>query len=141
MGGKRIVLLVALTIVAVAGTVGSTAEAGPSTYAVTDLGSLAPFFCGFNPGAGPAASSAHAFIYSLSSNAAYDLGTLGGSDSYAFGINDRGAVVGKAATPSDGYHAFRWTHPHGMQDLGPGTASAINRNGDIVGSSGGHAFV
>jgi len=37
-----------------------------------------------------------------------DLGTLGGNWSYAFGINDRGQVVGYGQTASGEIHAFMW---------------------------------
>src|SRR6516162_6587597 len=37
-----------------------------------------------------------------------DLGTLGGSRSFAFGINDQGQVVGYSYLPDGTYHAFLW---------------------------------
>jgi len=82
-----------------------------------------------------------------------DLGTLGGYDSAAFAVNNRGQVVGSALnTIPDPYtgmfsfsgatqaHAFRWTKSQGMQDLGTlgGTDSAafyINERGQIAGFS------
>lgn len=70
-----------------------------------------------------------------------DLGTLGGTSSAAFGINDNGQIVGSATTSSGDSHAFLWTAKKGMVDLGtlPGAtvsdAYAINANGDIVGDS------
>jgi probable HAF family extracellular repeat protein len=69
-----------------------------------------------------------------------DLGTLGGTQSEAFGINNLGQVVGWAFVPSGVEHAFLWTKAGGMQDLGTlgGTTSrayAINDNGQVVGSS------
>ena len=81
-----------------------------------------------------------------------DLGTLpGGSGSAAFGVNDRGQVVGCSYTnfcdPTNG-SAFLWTPdvPNGttgsMIDLGtlPGAsgseASGINNGGQVVGASG-----
>ncbi|MDB4869341.1 MAG: repeat protein [Gemmatimonadales bacterium] len=68
-----------------------------------------------------------------------DLGTLGGTDSEAFGINNLGQVVGWAFVPSGVEHAFLWTKATGMLDLGTlggsSRALAINDNGQVVGSS------
>lgn len=83
-----------------------------------------------------------------------DLGTLGGAESSASGVNDSGQVTGYAYTTGAAYHAFRIT-PVGatwavdanndgvndlMTDLGTlgGTNSwgrGINNNGDVVGES------
>ena len=68
-----------------------------------------------------------------------DLGTLGGTVSYARGINDSGQVVGYSYTSSGIYHAFLWQNGS-MTDLGTlgGTESyayGINNNGWIVGES------
>ena len=84
----------------------------------------------------------------------FDLGTLGGNDSIAFAVNNRGQVAGGALnTIPDPYaasvffvpgvtqvHAFRWTTSQGMQDLGTlgGTDSfafLINERGQIAGMS------
>jgi len=49
-----------------------------------------------------------------------DLGTLGGPDSTAQGINARGQVVGysnPAGSSNIQYHAFLWEASTGMQDL------------------------
>jgi probable HAF family extracellular repeat protein len=73
-----------------------------------------------------------------------DLGTLGGTFSQAFGINNKGSVVGLATLPGDTTaHAFMWRK--GMiTDLGTlaGTdtlpasgAYSINDNGEAVGFS------
>lgn len=70
-----------------------------------------------------------------------DLGTLGGTGSAAFGINDNGQIVGIAAISSGDFHAFLWTAKKGMIDLGtlPGAtvsdAYGVNANGEIVGDS------
>jgi probable HAF family extracellular repeat protein len=73
-----------------------------------------------------------------------DLGTLGGSISQAFGINNRGDVVGFATTAGDvSLHAFPWRDGL-MADLGtlgaPYTlpysiAVSINNSGKVVGNS------
>ena len=67
-----------------------------------------------------------------------DLGTLGGSSSQAYGINDAGQVVGKADTSSGLSHAFLWSQGT-MNDLGTvdgysySLAYSINNVGQAVG--------
>ena len=75
-----------------------------------------------------------------------DLGTLGGSDAMALGINERGLIIGNSytsTTPSDwcglATGGFLWERGR-MRNLGSlgGTCtqvSAINSHGQIVGSS------
>ena len=74
---------------------------------------------------------------------ATDLGNLGGSGlNIAFGINNRGQIVGQSGVP-DGvnFHAFLWTKEQGMKDLGvlpgdvQGWAETINDSGEAVGTS------
>jgi probable HAF family extracellular repeat protein len=70
-----------------------------------------------------------------------DLGTLGGSYSYGFGINAGGQVVGVSPTSTGQEHAFLYRNGT-MTDLGTlegGEASgarAINQSGDVAGNSG-----
>ncbi len=71
-----------------------------------------------------------------------DLGTFNGvGGSYAYGINDRGQVVGTSDIDVQGHsHAFLWDRRHRFQDLGSlrganSTATAINDRGQVVGSS------
>jgi probable HAF family extracellular repeat protein len=71
-----------------------------------------------------------------------DLGTLGGSNSWAYGINSAGQVVGDSITASGADHAFLYSNGT-MTDLNSlidprsgwtlETASAINNKGEIVG--------
>jgi probable HAF family extracellular repeat protein len=73
-----------------------------------------------------------------------DLGTLGGTTSGATAINNSGSVVGSAETAAGTTHAFYWTHNAGIQDLTPtassGSASDINNNENVVGTTGTRAF-
>lgn len=76
-----------------------------------------------------------------------DLGTLGGTSSFALDVNNKGQVTGNAqtptTTPSPRLNAFSWGPPSGpMTNLGvlPGSNNfsrgyAINDNGVIVGES------
>ena len=68
-----------------------------------------------------------------------DLGTLGGMSSRAFGVNNRGQVVGETLTATHDRTAFLWTRETGMVDLGGESSSAhgINDRGEIVGTSAG----
>lgn len=95
-------------------------------------------------------------FYSLQALAAgytiTDLGTLGGTFSYAYGINNSGQVVGTAAVPGDAIRSFLWQNGS-MQSLGTlggdnSIAYDINNHGQVVGVSSisgggtlGHAFL
>ena len=76
--------------------------------------------------------------WSWSGGALTSLGTLGGSASGAFGINNAGVIIGEAATATES-HAFSYSGGT-MTDLGTlggsqSTAYGLNEAGDIVGGS------
>ena len=69
-----------------------------------------------------------------------DLGTLGGRESRAYGLNGAGAACGEAATSQGAMHAFIWTAADGLRDLGTlgGPTSrgyGINDAGAVVGEA------
>lgn len=122
-------------------------------YTVTDLGALsgdaASFGFGLNDKGEVVGCSSktsyscgrscvkqgQAFLYS--NYAMHDLGTLGGTNSYAYGINGSGTVVGKSDTSSGAVHSFLYGGGT-MQDLGAPTglnsiANAVNESGLTVG--------
>src|SRR5690606_30623112 len=88
-------------------------------------------------------SRSRAFLYS--GGEMHDLGTLGGSHSWAYGINNAGQVVGFAENGDGDKRAFLYTGTPGvdgsMEDLGtlPGGsvswAYAINDAGQITGEA------
>ena len=89
-----------------------------------------------------AAGKVRAFRYDPATGAMLDLGTLGGLEAEAFGINDQGWIVGWSLTAAGERHAFARNPVSGwMYDLGvqggfdQSSAADINPDGDIVGWS------
>ncbi len=71
---------------------------------------------------------------------AVDLGTLGGTTSWAWDISDAGQAVGMSLTGDGKTRAFSWTQADGMIDLGHlglgySRAEAVNESGQVVGMS------
>jgi probable HAF family extracellular repeat protein len=91
-----------------------------------------------------ASASRHAMYWSNLPGPDIDLGTLGGANSVATGINSSGQVVGWSNDSSDATHqvAFLWDGENGMQSLNvDGVAYGINDNGFVVGQmASGQAF-
>lgn len=116
--------------------VGTLGENRADGYDINNLGQVV--------GGSGSRTGWHAFITDANGANITDLGTLGGSYSYATGINESGEVIGVADTLSLDRHAFLYSHG-GMTDLSlldPVISSgwthlsvaAINNNGQIVGS-------
>jgi probable HAF family extracellular repeat protein len=80
----------------------------------------------------------HSFF--VSDGVLRDIGTLGGDQNYAYGMNDRGYVVGTTQAGGGAYHAYVW-HDGNMVDLGiyglfASVAHGINNLGQVVGTGG-----
>ncbi|MFN0009592.1 MAG: hypothetical protein ACKVXR_16970 [Planctomycetota bacterium] len=84
-----------------------------------------------------------AYRFDLGTSALVDLGTLGGPQSQANGINEAGFVCGEARNANYNLRPFLWTPAGGMQDLGAltgtsydlGRALDLNDQGQVVGTS------
>lgn len=89
---------------------------------------------------GPGNWPNRAFFWQNDGRGMRDIGTLGGTNTSAGGINDRGQVVGGSQILGDAEsHAFLWQdNGGGMIDLGspggPAFATAINRDGQVFGT-------
>ena len=93
-------------------------------------------------------SQYHAFLSDGTPGSMIDLGTLGGSSSYAHDINDLGMIVGYATDSSNNSRAFLSDGTPGMMlDLGTlgghysSEARGINNSGQIVGYSKSRDFL
>jgi len=79
----------------------------------------------------------HAFLWTTAGGM-IDLGTLGGTHSFAVGVNASGQIIGSSDTPGFESHAFSWTAAGGMVDLGTlggrfTIPVAVNASGQVVG--------
>ncbi len=85
----------------------------------------------------------HAFLWSSANPVLKDLGTLGGTFSFAYGINDSGAIVGFSETSGGGESTFLWKENTGMQPLPAAlfSAFAINNHEQVAGSSSAGAAI
>ncbi|MFH0965672.1 MAG: hypothetical protein V2A58_16870 [Planctomycetota bacterium] len=89
-------------------------------------------------------SQSHGFYWDGSTMT--DLGTLGGSHSWAYDINDSGTIVGGAYTSSNSEAPVFWTWSGSSWTItqigsASGQARSINASGDIVGRIQASAFL
>ncbi|HLF13577.1 MAG TPA: T9SS type A sorting domain-containing protein [Bacteroidota bacterium] len=121
---------------------GPAGVSGGTAYGINDRGEIVGD-TQFDPD--PLNSDYHAFLYNpypASDSQMHDLGTLGGAESFAYGINNLGQIVGESESASGQWLGFLW-EKGAMQALPTlpttgiprGYAKAINDHGVVVGSS------
>jgi probable HAF family extracellular repeat protein len=123
---------------------GADAQGG---YVITDLGGGYAYGINASGQVVGQNGAGHAFLYSK--GITVDLGTLGGTYSFALNINNRGQVVGWADNPGNTTQGFLYSNGK-MVGLSPGSTSGgaqgINASGQVVGwytdsSAGTHPFI
>jgi probable HAF family extracellular repeat protein len=129
------------TCLAVTGFAALTANAAP-LYTMTILPAWlqasAINNAGQLTGVIPVPGGSHAFLFT--NGDVRDLGALGGTRSFGYGLSDNGMVTGEAAPANRPGHAFLYAHGT-MRDLGtlPGGTSSIglsvNNTGQVTGSA------
>ena len=83
----------------------------------------------------------HSTLWAAGGAPARDLGTLGGTESWAAAISPAGVIVGGSGTPDIANHAALWASassaPIDLGTLGGANSQAdgVNANGDVVGYS------
>jgi probable HAF family extracellular repeat protein len=66
-----------------------------------------------------------------------DIGDLGGANTFAVALNDRGVVTGTSQTDTGAVHAFLYTPGVGMRDIGANAfPSDISEAGNVIGRLG-----
>lgn len=116
-----------------------TLAAQPPQYALVDLGSAKAYGIN-NNGDVVGQRNNHAFLYKAAQKVSVDLGTLGGSSSTAYAVNDCQAVAGSSFIRGDqAYHAMYYRNG-ARSDLGvlpsQGSSSAaqgLSNTGMVVG--------
>lgn len=110
-------------------------------YTLIDLGGLFPQDVN---DAGHAAGSAGGFAYLYKDGTVVPLGTLGGSYSFAFALNNRDEVAGYSETATGAQKPFLYTQ-NKMVDILPtagfGHANGLNDSGVVVGVGEPGAFI
>jgi probable HAF family extracellular repeat protein len=112
------------------------------SYVLTDLGPGSATAINASDQVAGYTGSGLAFLYTQGTMTT--LGTLGGSYSQAYALNDNGQVAGLADVTDGNYHAFLYNGT--MNDLGTlggdtSIAYGINIGGQVVGSSNNQAFL
>lgn len=119
------------------------AEAAPSKFTVTDLGTLGgDISYGFGINASgqvtgwsytPGNAAIHAVRWT--GTTPRDLGALGGTESYGIGINASGKIAGRYLVPnSTNFRAVRWSPSAQALDSTSQAGYAINTSGQIAGA-------